>query len=147
MLLDVDIYVSLIKTLYCPKRHDPSSITFDDLRGMTIGNPTLTDPRKWLPPRSALKKMAGLIQLQIDYLDTVGYHKAQLPDFISKGCLIKNESGVEFDFGPDAHFDSPDDLPAAPILVKKRQNKNTPQKGNRRKRQLTSTPRKVTFQC
>ena len=30
----------------------------------------LTDPPTWLPPRSALQRMAELIQLQIDYMMT-----------------------------------------------------------------------------
>ena len=147
-----DHFVYCIKDLYCPKRFDPDTLSFEQVRALTIGKNTAVsvsghttkDPKKWLPPESAIHRFADIVQLQIDYLLTAGCHEKELPDFLSKGCLVKRDGCIEYDFGPEAHFSSTDSLPVVSQseTANKRVNENTPQAGARRKRPLTSTPLK-----
>ena len=127
-------------------------MTYETVRAITIGKkvakcPTeyvTRDPKLWLPPESVIRRLSELIQLQIEYLLTVGSHGSLQPDFLSKNCLKKTEGKVEYDFGPDAHFASEDSLPVMqPIKASnapKRSQVVTPQKGARRKQPKTSTP-------
>ena len=92
-----------------------------------------------MPPKSALERVAQLVDLQVQYLQTAGNASAALPDFLGCECLHKSSSGeVEYNFGTEAS--------EAPItlnsMARKRQQTQTPQKGARRKKQLTSTPKK-----
>ena len=97
---------------------------------------------------SALHRLYELMQLKVQYLETAGNHAACLPSFLSTSCLQKNSCGeIEYNFGPDAHFATINDLPdqtlvKKPKKVSKRQLDSTPQRGTRRKRPLTSTPRR-----
>ena len=157
MRIDQTWFTDFYKTIYCPKRFTPSDYTFEDVRAMTIGKITnerqqsgfkTRDPRQWLPPMSALHRLYELMQLQVQYLETAGNHAACLPSFLSTSCLQKNSCGeIEYNFGPDAHFATINDLPdqtlvKKPKKVSKRQSDSTPQRGTRRKRPLTSTPRR-----
>ena len=151
-------FVEFYKTLYCPKRCQPSGLTFEEVRAITIAKSTdekhqsgfkTRDPRKWLPPESALQRLYEMLQLQIQYLETAGDHSACLPAFLNSSCLQRSVCGeIEYNFGPDVHFTSFDDLPDLTSIKKstsrkdnKRQPDSTPQGGARRKRPLTSTPR------
>ena len=116
------------------------------MRALTIGlhesaqEPRKTnDPRKWLPPETAVEQLGELLQLQVLYLETAGCHHARLPPFATRSCFMKNSScEIEFSFGPDARFNSLNDLPVVPkMTTKKRVQNTTPQQGARRKRQLT----------
>ena len=138
------------KTVFCPKKHRGMSLSYDQVRALTIGKSrcqsekggyVTNDPRRWLPPETAITKLAHLFQLQIDYIGTAGNHSAIMPDFLKSDCLIKHISGeVEYYFGQDAHFNSLEELPAIDNLPKRRIN-STPQKGARKTRQMTSTPK------
>ena len=157
-------YVEFVKNLYCPKRLKPEIATFEDVRKSTmikcrksteVLGPLdhLTDPPKWMPPRSAIQRLAELIQLQIDYLLTTGKHDAKLPEFLAKNCLVKNPSGhIEYDFGEDSHVSASTltEMVMSSIKTptkKKRKAEDTPQKGLRRKLPLkSSTPRKLIDQ-
>ena len=86
------------------------------------------------------------MQLQVQYLETAGYHSACLPAFLSTSCLQKNSRG-EIEYKPDAHFKTFEDLPDHNLIKRptskkenKRQLESTPQRGARRKHPLTSTP-------
>ena len=59
--------------------------------GMSMDS--LNPPDNWMPPKSVLNQMVSLINLQIEYLLSVGKHKAALPNFLARGCL-KNEMMV-----------------------------------------------------
>lgn len=148
--INKECFVRCIKDLYCPKKFDPDTLSFDQVRALTIGKKssvsitgqTTKDPKRWLPPESAIRRLADIVQLQIDYLLIAGFHEKDLPDFLSKGCLVKKDGHVEYDFGPDSHFLSLETLPVLSEMeeTKKRGNEKTPQAGERRKRPLTSTP-------
>ncbi|KAH3777823.1 hypothetical protein DPMN_179271 [Dreissena polymorpha] len=100
---------------------------------------------KWLPPESAVLRLAQLMNLQIKYLETMGIHNATLPNFLQSPCLRKSSAGeIEYDFGPESSFQTLTDLSEfiAPPARNKRLLDNTPQSGKRRKRILTSTPRR-----
>lgn len=159
-------YINFIKTLYCPKRMNPSKLSFDDVRQLSIKDPKhqeLKNPMKWVPPQSALQSFAQLIDCQIDYLFTLGDHEAVLPNFLDKGCLMRDEDGkVHYDFGDDVKFVNKEELlkieeevlsvtiqraSARQTARSKRSLEYTPQKGQRRKdrkvsrKATTSTPR------
>ncbi len=82
----------------------------------------------WLPPASVLAHVAQIITLQIEYMLTIGEPEASLPDFLSKGCLRKTNTGqIKYNFGPDAYYNE------ATIQPDKRPCDHTPLKGQRRK--------------
>ena len=152
--MNMDVYVDFMKTLYCPKRIRSNTMSFSDVRAATIrksADPVqqsgykTADPRRWLPPESAVRNLGELIQLQIAYLETAGHHSAEMPNFLSSSCLKKTQTGeIENYFGPESHFSSVQDLPLPKKIssVLKRQQNVTPQKGHRKKRaMLTSTPK------
>ena len=85
-------FIDFYKTLYCPKKYNPREYTFEDVRALTIAKNKdetqqsgfkTNDPRKWLPPETALSCLCDLVQLQIQYLETAGHHSACLPAFLS----------------------------------------------------------------
>ncbi|XP_071085902.1 uncharacterized protein [Haliotis cracherodii] len=150
--IDKDIYEDFVKHLYCPKNVSPNSVTVEEVRAVSmklkkksddsfISQLELRNAETWMPPTSALHRLADLIQLQVEYLETAGYHDADLPDFMASSCLKITKTGeVEYDFGPEVHMNVQDIQ--TKIKDGKRKQEDTPQKGQRRKRQLTSTPRK-----
>ena len=150
--LNLDCLVEFYKILYCPKKHVKQITAYDDIRALTIGRRedkaskggyTTKDPRKWLPPETAINRLGELVQ--IDYLQNAGIHEAVNPNFLLSNTLKQNSSGeIEYDFGPDSRFASFEELPCyQPDKRKqgkrKRQMNYTPQKGMRRKRVVTST--------
>jgi hypothetical protein len=47
--------------------------------------------------------MCKLVDLQIEYLMTIGDHSAPLPDFLKPGCLVLDKDGtVRLNLGPDS---------------------------------------------
>lgn len=108
IILNKDCFVDFFKNLYCPKRLKSYDLSFMDVRAATIGkavDPTqqsgykTNDPRRWLPPESAVWQLAELVQLQISYLQTAGYHNAEMPKFLESSCLQKTASGeIEYNF-------------------------------------------------
>ena len=149
--LNKDVYIELVKYVFTPKRKQGSYIPYEEVRAISNAKTKdtskksgykHTDPRKWLPPQSAIARLGDLIQLQIEYLQTAGVHECRMPNFLGCKCLRENTSGeIEYDFGEESHFQSVADLPCVTVKTKKRSSEDTPQGGARRKRQLTSTPK------
>ena len=168
--INQESYINLMKVLYCPKRllHAVCDLTFEEIRQISIKDPKKTEYKhvqKWLPPRSVLLKFVKLIDCQIDYLFTLGHHEATLPDFVAKGCLLRDNFGnIYYDFGGEAKFSNKEDLlvlnerelsQKLNMLMQSEKKKTTtkrslqytPQKGKRMKERrritnpLTSTPR------
>ena len=145
MHIDCDKYIQFVKHLYCRKSYgDPKTTSFDVRRLSMTNN---KDPKKWLPPQTALKAMSKLFDLQINYLLTAGKASAFLPDFLGGGCLVKAPTGeVEYNFGSESYLTSSElsqltVKPKTPTKKgKKRTAANTPQKGRRKIPQLSSTP-------
>ncbi|CAC5361545.1 unnamed protein product [Mytilus coruscus] len=58
---DSNLYVELMKILYCPKAYNYSELSFEEVRQLTIKVPTIKDinqnrnPKLWLPASSVLK--------------------------------------------------------------------------------------------
>ena len=153
LTLNQECLVQFYKALYCPKKYCCDSLTFEDVRAISIGKQPDTsakggystnDPRKWLPPESAMRRLGELLQLQTTYLQSAGNHEAGCFEVMQSQTLRQNSSGeVEYDFGNQSRFESFEELPTfkPPVLkTKKRQQNTTPQKGRRRKRIVTSTP-------
>ena len=86
-------YLEVIKRLYCPSDLNHNDLTFDQIRQLSIKlpNKNFRSPQQWMPPMSALKRLAALIQCQIDYFLTSWNHSSMLPDFVSYGCLCKTD--------------------------------------------------------
>ena len=159
--VDYDVYVEFIKHLYCSKSTaDPKCRAFDDVRRSSMigkrklphaanGTEKTKSPKKWMPPKSALKSMCDLLNLQISYLQGAGDGAAFLPDFLAADCLQKAQTGeIEYNFGSES-FLAPAELlqflqhenPKKTTKGNKRTHVNTPQKGMRKKKlQLSSTP-------
>ena len=158
--INTEKYIDLVKSWYCPPSTDATMLSFEEVRQFSVKRPGQKDarhPALWLPPKSALEKVASLIDCQIQYMFTLWDHAAMLPDILGSGCLKKQQSGaIEYCLGNDSHIDSYQELlhmpeeelkkrvKAAKIKVprktscdrtgKKRPPLETPQKGQRRKR-------------
>ncbi|KAH3862558.1 hypothetical protein DPMN_025525 [Dreissena polymorpha] len=85
----IDVYVALVKDLYSPKKLLSSQSSFDEVRAFTIGKRTdssgkivTNDPKRWFPLASSLKRLAKLVQLQINYVEGTSTHNASLPNFL-----------------------------------------------------------------
>ena len=163
MTIDTTIYKEFVKCLYCPKSLDPSKLSFEDVRYLSVYGLRKAvkafrrSPQMWMPPSSALGRLCCLINSQLEYMSTAGCHEARLPNFIGNGGLQTNETGgIEYDFGPDANIGDVETMLTIPgenfenrirmaRTVRKRRQNETPQKGQRRKNKrsqpLTSTPR------
>jgi hypothetical protein len=151
--INEDIFYEFVKCLYCPKRFNSRTATFEEVRKSTIVKQNcpkdktvgLTDriknPQQWLPPISALKSFAQIIQLQVDYLMTAGNSNAALPDFLAEECLQKTSTGeVEYNFGVESHM-TPSDLENLVMGQTQQQHANT-NLSTKRKRTATDSPQK-----
>ena len=164
-----DMYLHLLKCLYCPKGVKASELTYDEVRQMTI-NPNrvrrkdvpafrftteqanLRDPWLWLPPSSCMLKMCSLINCMAEYLFCAGRHDADLPDF-SKTCL--SVDGKTYELGEDMNCRSVDELltsalqESRPALSRndksrvKRRLDLTPKKQSQKRKPMCSTPKKL----
>lgn len=160
---DSNLYVELMKILYCPKAYNYSELSFEEVRQLTIKVPTIKDtnqnrnPKLWLPASSVLRKLSLNVICYIKYLLTAGTADTRLPNFLSDGCLTKSVSGeIEFELGEEAHVEDISSMILVPpnVLLEKnkqtrkkttskRKQNETPQKGRRKKLQnRTSTPKK-----
>ncbi|VDI23771.1 Hypothetical predicted protein [Mytilus galloprovincialis] len=131
--IETDIYLDIVKTLYCPANINPTSLD---------------------ATRVCSKKMAKLVECQLQYLATVWKHDANLPNFLEKGCLVKDSDGnVGYNFGENIKVSDPKEMlelseDAIKSLMKTaknrpRSNHGTPTKQRKSKcRPKMSTPRK-----
>ena len=164
--LNERIYLDFVKSLYCPRRLDEQSLSFEEVRQLTIKpssgrkakNDNITfvfcekqidvrQPKLWLPPSSCLQRLSTLVTLMLRYLATAGHHDASLPQF-SDSCL--SADGHHYLLGPDAHCPSLDKLLVLhddcvkrkeQIARAKRALERTPRRSNKR-RPVFSTPKK-----
>ncbi|CAG2244896.1 unnamed protein product [Mytilus edulis] len=107
-ILSEDLYLEIVKRLYCPQNINSELLSLDEVRQISIKPPgkPIRHPKLWMPPKSALKQVLKLINCQIAYLLTTWKHDAVLPDFQKDGCLRKDASGnVHYDFGKDARIE------------------------------------------
>ena len=83
-----NVYKDFIKALFTPKSVDFHSTTYEATRRQTIYSKgkrdSLKNAKLWLPPESALERIADPIDLQIKYLETAGHSMAKLPIFLKK---------------------------------------------------------------
>jgi hypothetical protein len=151
--LNEDVYIELVKHFYCPKNKDCKTATFEEIRQATIisryaaGTRGTRNPQLWMPPQSVLQRVAKLITLQIEYLLTIGKPDADLPQFLSSGCLKKTDDGaIEYDFGQEAYAIVSEITTTAQRAQKRPNEDGTPRKGAGRKKtfvakdHVTSTP-------
>ena len=147
LTLNLDGYKNLVKLLYCPKTHDVNELTLEQVRQLSIfgvrkkkTGDTTRNPQLWMPPESAIEKLARLVQCQIDYLETAGIPDASLPKFLKSGCLIKTADGqVEYNFGTDAYIGDVQQMIDVPIV-----SSHLPPMSKKRKREIGATPKKQT---
>ena len=159
--MDTETYVKIYADLYYPKQVEPNTLTLEEIRQISIKVPgkEFKHPQTWMPPISAIKQLAKLVQCQIAYFLTVLNPQASLPNFISIGCLEKRKDGTTwYNLGAESHVDNKETLLTIPekdlaeklksLSTKqsrkscKRRQDETPQKGKPTKRQpLMSTPK------
>lgn len=163
-----EVYLQLLKCLFCPKGLNPEALSYDDVRQMSIKpainrrmESTLSftfssqqvnvrDPSLWLPPSSCVLKLVPLIDCMALYLFTAGQHEANLPDF-TQSCLIQD--GQALDLGKDSHCETLDALITVSkddLIIKKkqaarskRQLELTPKKTRTKRKAVFSTPKKI----
>ena len=138
------MYRTFIKALYCPKTVKWHEMEFDEVRQISIQPPAMATsgsfrlPQLWMPPQTALDKLAIHIDSLLEYNLSAGKHDAKLPDFLSAGSLSGDEYNLGDDrFTPDIsklfvysteHIKSEMKLRSK---VKKRKHDETPQKRRR----------------
>ncbi|VDI78878.1 Hypothetical predicted protein [Mytilus galloprovincialis] len=165
ILFDTRVYKEYLKHIYFPKNYSPVSLTYQEVRQISIQLPSkkqkdgTRNPQLWLPPESVVERLARNVSCLIKYYLSAGNHSAQLPDFLTEGCLVKTSTGeIEYDFGDDAYvkdIHSVITIPQEDIMLKisgkkkttKRKMLATPQKGrNRKMKPKASTPKLLLFQ-
>ncbi|CAC5364329.1 unnamed protein product [Mytilus coruscus] len=143
ILFDTRVYKEYLKHIYCPKNYSSVSLTYQEVRQISIQ----------LPSKNKEKEQ----EIHSYGCHQTGNHSAQLPDFLTEGCLVKTSTGeIEYDFGDDAYIKDIHSLitiPQEEIMLKisgkkktiKRKLLATPQKGrNRKMKPKASTPKKST---
>ncbi|CAC5362524.1 unnamed protein product [Mytilus coruscus] len=71
-ILSEDLYLEIVKRLYCPQNIKSELLSLDEVRQISIKPPgkPIKHPKLWMPPKSALKQVLKLINCQIAYLLT-----------------------------------------------------------------------------
>ena len=108
-----DIYIRLVKYLYCPKVFNADLLSLEQVRQYSIKKPNMpiSEPQKWMPPEASLERLIQLINLQMEYLHSAGKHSSHLPNFLHYECLSKDKAGeVRYDFGPASSVSDVQDL-------------------------------------
>ena len=151
--IDEDTFLNLIKTIYCPKSFPANLLSIQEVRQISVKNPAMKDfnpPQKWMPPLDALKEVLCIMQWNLMYLLTAGDHSAVLPPMPNCTLFCKYSEGQDGKWKVERAEDllviPEKDLPQR-HNPGKRQKSGTPQKGCRRKIQLTSTPVSRPYFC
>ena len=105
--INKDCFVGCMKDLYCPKKFDPDTLSFDQVRALTIGKKssvsitgqTTKDPKRWLPPESAIRQLADIVQLQIDYLLIAGFMRKSFQTSLAKAVWWKKMATLNMTSG------------------------------------------------
>ena len=152
-------FEDLVKAIYAKKPLTPMS-TYEEIRYSTIC-PTkqsstssklcVLPPGSWMPPLSAIQRLAELVDIQIQYLLTAGDHTAPLPDIAGCSCIAFDENSTVYDFGPDVHAQTLDQLMPdfsrsnMSFMAGKPSKRaaSTPQKQRKKRQPNRSTPKKV----
>lgn len=124
---------------------------------MPVNAKTINDyrnPQLWMPPASAVERLAKNVQCLIDYYLTAGHHCTEMPNFFVSGSFIKTKDGeIEYDLGPDSCLNGIHECLVSDVKdltyrlrqQRKRKQDFTPTKRRRRRRKLcpqaSSTPR------
>ena len=149
IFLNEDIYIRMIKKLYCPKTLDETKLTFEEVRQLSIKLPgkEIRNPQLWLPPLSAIKKVACLIKSHTEYLMTVCKPEADLPDFIGNGGLRKTKDDeIIYDFGEEVRYNTEKELlklPDTSLQERVVQSRARLQRPTSKKRELSQSPYKA----
>lgn len=142
-----DVYISILKDLYCPKKLRGGNLTYEEVRQMSIKLPgkEVKIPQQWLPPMSAIRKVLCLIKSQIDYLLTVCKPEADLPDFIGNGGLRRTKEGdIIYDLGEDVRYNNENELTTIPedLLLERIDHMSQVTRQRKKKRDLSESPQK-----
>ena len=151
--INTNVYLDIVKTLYCPHNINPASVTLHEVQQLTVKRPgkEMRNPKSWMPPQSPLEQMSKLVECQLQYLITVWKHDAELPDFLEKGCLVKRGGKISYNYSkvddPSKMVTMTDDAIKSMMKTAKkrpRSNHGTPTKVRKPKcRPKISTPRLV----
>ena len=158
--LNTDIYLNIIQTLYTPTLYQKFNLTFDEVRQISVLNPLrkkgdnlmkdeYKHPQTWMPSRSALEKLAGLTNSQVQYFMSICNHEADLPNFLENGGLKVTSDGLTaYDLGSECSVKTPQDLIIIPEeelkeKIQKAQKDGKKNKAKRVKRSLAMTPQRM----
>ena len=106
-------------------------------------------PQTWMPSRSALEKLAGLTNSQVQYFMSICNHEADLPNFLENGGLKVTSDGLTaYDLGSECSVKTPQDLIIIPEeelkeRIQKAQKDGKKNKAKRVKRSLAMTPQRM----
>lgn len=70
---NTEIYSEFIKDLYCPKMYDPSKLTFEEVRQMSIQLPTskskevVRNAQLWMSPKCVIERLSRNVSCLINY--------------------------------------------------------------------------------
>jgi hypothetical protein len=150
------LYKDFMKRIYCPLSLDADSLTYEEVRQLSIkptttskkrkevvtftftdGQVDLRQPKLWLPPGACLEKLTTLYNAMVTYMLGLGKHDSKLPDF-SITCLIQSGKRIVYDLGSAAEVKSMKEL--LPIEEEVLQVQKTVARS--KKRTLEMTPRK-----
>lgn len=67
--IDEETYIYVMKCFFCPKSYDPSKLSFDEVRQLSVRLPgkEVRSRDNWMPHLSALRQVIKLINSQISY--------------------------------------------------------------------------------
>ena len=159
--INVDVFVDLMKILYCPASLNHVLLSFEEGRQLSIQPPTLNKtkiptkvfsfsdgqiqlrhPKLWLPPQECLQKLTLLINAYFKYIATLGIHEARLPDF-SNCCVEEHGQRLEYNFGVQSHVSSVSELLKIDEAALKLKVSITKKTASRKRKELEKTPGKT----
>ena len=80
-------YKDFMKHVYCPIFFNPSRLTYQEVRQMSIQipnpkkNEVIRNPQLWMLPELVVEQLSKNVSCLIQYYLSAGNHSAQLPDF------------------------------------------------------------------
>ena len=102
------MYRTFIKAFYCTKTVKWHEMEFDAVRQISVQPPAMAAsdsfrlPQLWMPPQTALDKLAIHITFLLEHYLSAGKHNAKLPDFLTAGSLRKMSTGeIDYNLGDD----------------------------------------------
>ena len=134
-----EVYLRVIKRLYCPAIYDSEKLTFDEVRQYSVGmtKDGFRNPRLWMPPEEALNILVDMVNWQLAYMLTAGDHARLLPVHLGPSIFTSVSDTLKVTNPSEVCVILKENLAKSLRVAKskgvKRVKDDTPQKGERRK--------------